>query len=148
MTTSGNEPVEATVVESPFAPVAPREAPGPQGVSLASLFVLTAIVAVLMSGVAPVGKLLADGDIEGELVGGALAAGLFGGAFLGAILGMHRYARGRGLLIGAAVGAFIGGTTVPIAVLPEDLLSPVALAMFIGSLLIVAVAFFMRPSRR
>lgn len=143
----GNPPsdiVETTVVE-------PRRAEpevGRHGVSLASLFVITTAAAVLVSGFAPVGQLMVQGQIGVWPLAATLGGGLVGGLVLGVVLGMHRYQRLWGALIGGSVGAGVGVLVGPLALLPERLLQPVGTAMFIGSLLMIGVAIAMRPGRR
>gem|GEM_PF-5876745 len=117
------------------------------GVSLASLFVLTTVAAVLISGIAPVGQQIVQGRVEGFLLALALGCGFLAGLLIGLILGMHQYHRGYGALLGAGVGGGLGLLTGPLMLLPLTTLRPVAMAMFIGSLLMVGVAILMRPGR-
>ena len=118
---------------------------GRNGISLASLFVITTAAAVLVSGIAPVGQHLASGQVGLLPVAIALGCGALAGLVLGLILGMHRYHRGWGALLGGSIGTGLGLIVGPLVLLPVDLLRPVATAMFIGSVLIVAVAIVMRP---
>jgi hypothetical protein len=140
------EVITATAVD---APAAPKQAHASRhGFSLASLFVLTTATAALASGFAPVGKLLVSGEVGFKDLLLALVVGTLAGSLLGMILGMHRYERGKGALIGGAVGAGLGLFAAPLALVPRDALPAVGMAMFTGSVLMVAVALVMRPSKR
>ena len=121
--------------------------PGPnssRGFSLAALFVLVTASAVVIAGIAP---LLRDFEGHGfdaiEFLG-VMVAGLLGGTTLGSIIGLHHYRVGTGVSYGAAVGGALGLISVPITLLRSNELAPVALAMFVGSVLIVFVAAITR----
>ena len=121
--------------------------PGPnssRGFSLAALFVLVTASAVIIAGIAPLLRDFAGhGFSEMQLIG-VMISGLLGGMTLGTIIGLHHYRVGTGVSYGAAVGAAIGLISVPMTLLRASELAPVALAMFVGSLLIVFVAAITR----
>ena len=126
----------------------PKADPSRHGVSLGLMFVITTFAAVLVAGIAPVGQQLVLGRVGLLPLAIALVCGLLGGALLGLILGMHRYARVLGALLCSLVGAGLGSLVSPMVLLPANLLPLVAMAMFVGSLLMIGVAFIMRPGRR
>jgi hypothetical protein len=115
-----------------------------QGFSLSALFVLMTACAALIGGVTPLVRQAGDGDVNWWTLGGALAAGLCGTVLLALVIGIFQYARIRSMLLGMAAGAFIGLTAGLIALLPMQSLGTSALAMLIGSGLIVAVALLNR----
>lgn len=131
----------------PPAEGAPGYARSGAGVSLASLFVLTAVAAVLVAGLTPVGQAIVHNRIETHWLVAAPLLGSGGGLLIGIVLGMHQYHRGYGLLLGAGIGGGVGLLAGPLMLVPLTALQPVAMAMFIGSLLMVGVAFLMRPGR-
>src|SRR5687767_12698099 len=115
-----------------------------RGFSLAALFVLVTASAVIIAGIAPLLRDFAGhGFSEMHLVG-VMVSGLLGGMALGTIIGLHHYRVGTGVSYGATVGAAIGFISVPITLLRASELVPVALAMFVGSVLIVFVAAITR----
>ena len=131
----------------PVAEAVTSRARSSSGFSLASLFVLTTVAAVLVAGIAPVGQQMVQGRVEGFWLAMSLGCGFLAGLLIGLILGMHQYHRGYGALLGAGVGGGLGLLTGPLMLLPLSMLQPVALAMFIGSLLMIAAAVLMRPGR-
>jgi hypothetical protein len=147
MTNSDSEVIEATLVQRPAARSTEPEA-GRHGFSLASLFVLTTAVAVLVSGFAPVAQFVIAGELGFAPLAIALALGVLAGLLIGLVLGMHAFNRAWGAFVGGSVGAGIGLLVGPMALLPERLLRPVGVAMLTGSILMILIAFLMRPGRR
>lgn len=121
--------------------------PGPnssRGFSLGALFVLVTASAVVIAGVAPLLRDFAGHEFDPLDLLGVMVAGLVGGMTLGAIIGVHHYRVSTGVSYGAVAGAAIGLISAPITLLRANELGPVALAMFVGSLLIVFVAAITR----
>jgi hypothetical protein len=118
-----------------------------RGYSLSSLFVLVTASAALVAGFTPLVRLWGAGG-EGS-VGTvelllALAAGLVGGLLIGLVLGLLQFRVGMAVPAGAAAGALIGMAAGLVALLPTALLGTSALAMLIGSGLVVAVSLINR----
>jgi hypothetical protein len=148
MVHSDPEIVEATLAQPSAQSKATEPQAGRYGISIASLFVVTTAAAVLVVGIAPVVQQLIVGEVEVSTLILVLGCGTLGGFLLGLLQGMHRYYRGLGALQGGVVGAGLGLLVSPLALLPTPLIRPVGTAMFIGSLLMIAVAIVMRPGRR
>jgi hypothetical protein len=115
-----------------------------RGFSLASLFVLVTACAALVAGVTPlVRQASASGIATNDLLV-AMAAGLLGGLLLGIFVGLLQFRVGMAVPMGAAAGATIGLAAGLVALLPTALLATSALAMLVGSVLIVGVALATR----
>ena len=123
------------------------EAAEKRGYSLSSLFVLVTASAALVAGFTPLVRLWGAGG-EGsvgtlELVA-AMAAGLFVGMLIGLVLGLLQFRVGMAVPMGAAAGALIGMAAGLVALLPTNLLSTSAVAMLVGSGMVVAVSLINR----
>jgi hypothetical protein len=115
-----------------------------RGYSLASLFVLVTACAALVAGFTPLAR---HGGAEGIGVNSllvAMALGFVGGLILGLVLGLLQFRLGMAVPLGGAAGAFIGLAAGLISLLPTALLGTSALAMLVGSGLVVAVALVTR----
>lgn len=115
-----------------------------RGYPLGALFVLMTICAVLVAGVAPLVHSLQRGQVPASAFLAAMGIGCFGGMVLGVILGLFQFNVGRGVLMGASVGAVIGLAAGALALLTGDQILAAATAMTAGSGLVVAVAVMMR----
>ena len=114
------------------------------GFSLAALFVLVTASAVVIAGAAPLVRDFENRDLDAAAVLGCMAAGLTVGFLLGLTIGVHHYHRSRGILCGIGTGSVLGLMVGPMCLLRPNELGAVALAMFVGSVLIVFVAAFGR----
>jgi hypothetical protein len=115
-----------------------------QGYSLSALFVLMTACAALIGGITPFVRQAGAGGVDWWQLGGALAAGLCGTVLLGLLIGLFQYARIRSMLLGMAAGSVIGLAAGLIALLPMQSLGSSAIAMLVGSGLIVGVALINR----
>jgi hypothetical protein len=115
-----------------------------RGFSLSSLFVLVTACAALVAGFTPLVRLAGTGGVATGALLGALAAGFFGGMLLGLVLGLLQFRMGMAVPLGAIAGAVIGLAAGLIALLPTALLGTSALAMLVGSVLVVGVALATR----
>ena len=125
-------------------PGAPKTIPNRRGFSLAALFVLVTASAVVVAGAAPLARDVGRRNLDLWSLPATMVAGLITGLILGALFGIHHYRATRGLGFGAAAGMTIGAIAGPMSLLQPNDLPNVGLAMFAGSLLIVAVAAFTR----
>src|SRR5438552_9871822 len=114
-----------------------------RGYPIGALFVLVAVSAVLVAGVAPLANSNNE-PIEGWLIAVAPLAGFGLGTVLGMILGLHYFRRGLAVLFGGAAGAAIGTASGLMCLVPERLVLNSAAAMIAGSGLVIGVALVMR----
>lgn len=115
-----------------------------KGYSLSTLFVLVTASAALVAGFTPLVRRAAAGEVDGVSLIAAVAGGLLVGLFLGLVIGLLQFRVTIAAPIGAATGAIIGMAAGLFALLPMSLLGTSALAMLIGSGLVVAVALVNR----
>lgn len=116
-----------------------------RGYPLGSLFVLVTACAVLIAGITPLVRLLANGETEGwEYVLGGVLTGVVCGLLIGGALGLLQFRKLLGLALGAAAGTVIGAVAGGLAMLPASQLLAAAIPMAAGSGLIVGVALLMR----
>ena len=108
---------------------------------------MVTICAVLVAGVAPLVHMLQRGTVQKEAFFVAMGCGGLGGIIVGMILGLFQFRVGRGVLMGAGVGAVIGLASGAMALLTSDHILAAATAMTAGSGLVVAVAVMMRRSQ-
>jgi hypothetical protein len=117
-----------------------------RGYPLGALFVLVTLSAVLVAGITPlVRKVFAEGTGAWEAFG-AMAAGATAGAIVGMVVGALEFRRGMGVLMGGGVGTLLGGAAGLMAMLPAGQIATAAVAMLVGSSLVVGVAVLMRRS--
>ena len=109
------------------------------GFSLASILLLTAVIAVLLAALAT--ALTGPGPMDRELVAVASVAGLALGGPIGAWVAFQQTGRIRGMLLGLLVGMVAGGVSGALLVLPKGL--P---ALAVGSVVIVLFSAVVRLS--
>lgn len=107
------------------------------GFSLASIMLLTAVVAVFLAAVPSIA--VRHGRINLEALGWLAIVGGAIGLAVGAAIGLGQLHRARGILLGLASGAIFGAATMVLLVAPYNL----ALAA-VGSLVIVLFAAVVR----
>ena len=115
-----------------------------RGYPLGALFVLVAVCAVLIAGLSPVMRETVQGNGD---VGEFLAAILIGGVsglFIGMIVGLFQFRYVLGIGLGALAGTSIGAVAGPMALLARSQVTAAAVAMTVGSGLVIAVALVMR----
>jgi hypothetical protein len=115
-----------------------------RGFSLSGLFVLVTASAALVAGFTPLVRQAAAGQVNGIELSAALVGGFTGGLLLGLVLGLLQFRVGLAVPMGAAAGALIGMAAGMVALLPTATLSTSAIAMLVGSGLVVAVSLLNR----
>lgn len=114
-----------------------------RGYPLAALFVLVTACAAVIAAVAPVLQHLFKEGMNGPQLGWALAgSGL--GLVLGVVIGCVQHGWRLGLPIGSVIGLLLGLVAGLLAVAPTDQLPRMAIALVVGSGLMIGVAVFMR----
>ena len=116
----------------------------PRGYPLGALFVLVTVCAVLVAGVAPLVRLIQDGNVETHVVLIAVGSGALCGIVVGMIVGLLQFRLGLGLVMGVGIGAIIGIAAGVMALLNSEQVFTAAAAMTAGSGLVVVVAVLMR----
>jgi len=117
-----------------------------RGYPIGALFVLVAVCAVIMAGVAPLMR-MAEGDVESLHVVTAVGCGALVGMMTGLILGLLQFRMGLGIVLGITVGTLIGAAGGMMALLSARQMLPAAIAMTAGSALVVGVAYVMRRTQ-
>ncbi|MEX2176071.1 MAG: hypothetical protein WD872_17045 [Pirellulaceae bacterium] len=115
-----------------------------RGYSLAGLFVLVTASAVLVAGMTPLVRLAAQGAVDGFQLSAALTSGFLAGVLIGLLIGLLQFRVAVAAPMGAAAGGEIGLAAGLIALLPIPMFTTSAVAMLVGSGLIVAVALVNR----
>jgi hypothetical protein len=107
------------------------------GTSVASILLLTAVVAIYAAGISSIRTM--DEPPPAEVVAILLIVGLLFGTICGAFLGAIGGKKKRDIAIGALSGAFFGPPSILLLALPDAL--PVIL---VGGVILVAFAFAVR----
>jgi hypothetical protein len=115
-----------------------------RGYPLGALFVVVTACAVLAAGVTPLVRLFFEGEEEVGRFIGALIGGAVLGLIVGVTTGIWQFRSGLGAVMGAVVGPPIGAAAGLMALLPANQLASAAVAMTVGSALIIGVALVMR----
>jgi hypothetical protein len=115
-----------------------------RGFPLASLFVLITACAALIAAIAPVVQHLFKEDVGLDTILAALVGGGIGGLILGLIVGTVQHGWKLGLPIGSVIGVLLGLVSGLLAIAPTDQLPRMAIALVVGSGLMIGVAVFMR----
>jgi hypothetical protein len=115
-----------------------------RGFSLSSLFVLITACAALVAGFTPLVRRAFQGDIDGLALSLALVSGFLVGGLIGGIVGLLQIRSWLAAPLGAVAGALVGVASGLIALMPPDTLGAAAVAMLIGSALVVAIALLHR----
>lgn len=110
---------------------------GRTGIALASILLLTAVVAIYAAGIVSLRTMENPPPVEAVLF--MLIVGLFFGTFAGAVMGAFTGTRKRDVAIGGVAGAVFGPPSVLLLALPDAL--PVVL---VGGVVLVAFAFAVR----
>jgi hypothetical protein len=116
----------------------------PRGYPIGALFVLVTVGAVLTVAVTPQIRELGRGGANVAVVIGAVMAGGVVGLVLGGILGMLSHRWSTGLALGAGTGLLLGMVAGLIGTTPAEHVPRMAVAMIVGSAIIVVVAYVMR----
>jgi F0F1-type ATP synthase assembly protein I len=115
-----------------------------RGFSLSTLFVLVTACAALIAGVTPLARHASAEGISASNLLGAMGAGFFGGMLLGLVLGLLQFRLSLAVPLGALAGGVVGLAAGMLVLLPQGLLFTSAVAMIVGSALVVAVAMVTR----
>ena len=115
-----------------------------RGYPLGALFVLVAVSAVLAAALAPSLRAVAADKLKWWEPLGAAGISVVVLGVIGAGAGALYYPHWRGLLVGGIAGGLIGIVAGPLALVSPRELLPAALAMFVGSIIAVAIAAVMR----
>lgn len=115
-----------------------------RGYSLSGLFVLMTASAALVAGFTPLVRQAAAGQVNGFELSAALAGGFVGGMLIGLVLGLLQFRVALAVPMGAATGAIVGMAAGMVALLPTAMLTTSAVAMLVGSGLVVAVSLLNR----
>jgi hypothetical protein len=115
-----------------------------KGFPLSGLFVLMTACAAIVAGFTPLVRLAGAGHVDGFQLSISLATGFLGGLFLGLVVGLLHFRSTLAAPIGAGTGAVVGLAAGLIALLPQALLVTSALAMLVGSGLVIGVALIHR----
>jgi drug/metabolite transporter (DMT)-like permease len=139
-----------SVPPSPLpAPPPPVPADGSSGnrFSLATLFVFMTLAAVLLAAISALLRGALDDDIypRSQDAIGWMVAGLFLGAVMGLVLGLQQFRRGRAAAIGLLAGGVLGLLMGWLATCSAQDVLVVTVILSFGSLLVVGVAFVLRP---
>jgi hypothetical protein len=118
-----------------------------RGFPLAALFVLVTACAALIAVIAPVVQHLWKGDVSLETILTALICGGIGGLILGLVVGTVQHGWKLGTPIGAIIGLSLGVVAGLLALAPANLLPRMAVALVVGSGLMIGVAVFTRQRR-
>jgi hypothetical protein len=118
--------------------------PSDHGFSLSSLFVLVTACASLVAGFTPLVRHYGEAGITTSILLSAMTAGFFAGMMLGLVLGLLQFRLGIAVPLGALAGGIIGLAAGLIALLPQAHLGTSAIAMLVGSMLVVGVALATR----
>lgn len=115
-----------------------------RGYPLAALFVLVTACAALIAVITPVVQHLLKGDTSLEIILAALIGGGVGGLILGLVVGTVQHGWRLGLPVGSVIGLLLGLVAGLLAIAPTDQLPRMAIALVVGSGLMIGVAIFMR----
>lgn len=107
------------------------------GISLASILLLTAVVAIYAAGIVSIRTMEQPPPVEAVLF--MLIVGLLFGTFSGGVVGAFSGTRKLDIALGALAGALFGPPSVLLLALPDAL--PVIL---VGGVVLVAFAFAVR----
>lgn len=129
------------MTETDTSPTPPAR---PAGYPLGALFVLVATSAVLAVAIAPLVRELGKGDIEGWWLATTLIVGSGAGLLLGGFLGLLSFRGPLGIVVGIPIGLVLGLIAGVIVHVKQQHLPRVALAMLVGSVAVVIIAFWMR----
>jgi hypothetical protein len=115
-----------------------------RGYPLGALFVLVAVCAVLIAGLSPVMRKTVEGKGDVSEFLAAILIGGVSGLFIGMIVGLFQFRYVLGIGLGALAGTLIGAVAGPMALLARSQITAAAVAMTVGSGLVIAVALVMR----
>jgi integral membrane sensor domain MASE1 len=110
---------------------------------LTSVAILAAVAGPLLRGIdwSKVGDNLPEVTI-------AIVVSVLCGCLLGMILGLYHFHRATSVLIGAAVGAAVGPLAGLLMSVGSQSLLPLVPTVFIGSAILIMVAWFARPAEK
>lgn len=124
-----------------------------KGFSLASLLLLTAVVAVFLAAICSIWLPSSEGqadpygleppDMDNEVVGVGVTAGLMVGSLVGLAIGANQVRPLPGVFLGTFVGAIAGAASGALLVLPQK-----TLPIGVGSLVILMFAAVVRRYSR
>ncbi len=109
-----------------------------RGFSLASILLLTAVIAIFMAALVTVSDHRRAGGNQ-DLAVACAAAGLIVGLLTGAVVGYNQVRQARGTLLGMSVGMVCGGAAGAFLAVPRSLLPIV-----IGSVVLVLFGVVVR----
>lgn len=117
---------------------------------LALLFLILTSAAILAAVAGPLLRGIDWSEVGDHLpeVAIAIVVSILCGSLLGMILGLYHFHRATGVFIGAAVGAAVGPLAGLLMSVRTQSLLPLVPTVFIGSAILILVAWFARPAEK
>lgn len=128
----------------------PSEQEGRRTYPLGLLFLILTSAAILAAVVAPLVRAIDWNDVSAHFpeVLAAMVGCVVGGCLLGMLMGLYSFHRSTGVPIGLAVGAAVGPLAGLLVGVGAQSLMSLAPAVLIGSVILILVAWVIRPAEK